>query len=303
MKKIFSGKIRWLLVGIVTLGVAIAGGSAFYYTRSTQASTPTEAPVQTATAFRGNIVLYANGTGTLSPANEASFGFGTSGQITELNIKIGDYVEAGQVIGQIDNTAVLAAYKQAKRNLDDLTTPGAVAEAKQTVAEADVTIYNAKQDLEYLISSDVYYWELQVAAAGETLRAAQAAGGTSPTAEQKKTIEDATTALTRAETNLEVAQLKYVNEYVPDTFTYTITDTEDTDGDGNTEETYVEAVAPSEAEIAAARATYELAIESQKEAQAYLAMLNGEALPENVPGSSLTSLVEAQTALQTTEEA
>jgi len=31
-------------------------------------------------------------------------------------------------------------------------------------------------------------------------------------------------------------------------------------------------------------------------------MLNGEALPENVPGSSLTSLVEAQTALQTAEE-
>ncbi len=31
-------------------------------------------------------------------------------------------------------------------------------------------------------------------------------------------------------------------------------------------------------------------------------MLNGEALPENVPGSSLTSLVEAQTALQIAEE-
>jgi RND family efflux transporter MFP subunit len=61
-------------------------------------------------------------------------------------------------------------------------------------------------------------------------------------------------------------------------------------------------VAPSEAEIAAARATYELALETQKESQAYLDMLNGEALPENVPGSSLTSLVEAQTALQTAEE-
>ncbi len=61
-------------------------------------------------------------------------------------------------------------------------------------------------------------------------------------------------------------------------------------------------MAPSEAEIAAARATYELAIEKQKEAQAYLDMLNGQALPQDVPGSSLTSLVEAQTALQTAEE-
>ena len=91
----------WLIAAIVIL--AVAGGATFYYTNSTQASTPTETPVQTATAFRGDIVLYANGTGTLVPANKASFGFGTSGQITELNVKIGDAVEAGQVIGQIDN--------------------------------------------------------------------------------------------------------------------------------------------------------------------------------------------------------
>ena len=302
MKKrlIGSGKIRWLLAGLVIL--VVAGGAAFYYTNSTKASTPTETPVQTATAFRGNIVLYANGTGTLAPAKTASFGFGTSGQITELNVKIGDQVEAGQVIGKMDDSEVKAAYEQAKRNLDDLTTPAAIAEAKQAVADAEVDIYNAKQDLEYLISSDVYYWEGQVATAEETLKSAQADGGANPTTEQKKKIEDATTALSRAQTNLQAAQLKYVNEYVPATFTYTVTDTEDIDGDGNTDETYQEVVEPSEAEIAAARATYELAIEKQKEAQAYLDMLNGQALPENVPGSSLTSLVEAQTALQTAEE-
>jgi HlyD family secretion protein len=301
MKKRFSGKFRWLMAGIVTL--AIAGGSAFYYTSSTQASTATEeTPVQTAAAFRGNIVLYANGTGTLAPANETSFGFGTSGQITELNVKIGDSVEAGQVIGKIDDAGVKAAYEQAQRTLDDLTTPASVAEAEQAVAEADVAIYNAKQDLEYLISSDVYYWENQVAAAEETLKVAQADGGSNPSAEQKKKIEDATTALTRAQTNLEAARWKYINEYVPATFTYTVTDSEDIDGDHNTEETYEEVAAPSEAEIAAARATYQLAIETKNETRAYLDMLNGEALPQDVPGSSLTSLVEAQTALQTAEE-
>ena len=211
-------------------------------------------------------------------------------------------MEAGQVIGQIDNAEVLTEYKQAKRTLDDLTTPGSIAEAEQAVAEADVAIYNAKQDLEYLISSDVYYWEQQVATAEEGLKAAQAEGGSSPGTEQKKKIDDAIAALDRAQTNLEAAHLRYINEYVPDTFTYTITDTEDVDNDHNTEEKYRQVVAPSEAEIAAARATYQLAIETRNEAQAYLDMLNGEALPEAVPGSSLTSLVEAQTALQTAEE-
>ena len=302
MKKniIASKRIRWLLAGVVIL--AIAGGGTYYYTSSAQASVPTETPVQTATAFRGDIVLYASGTGTLAPSNQVSFGFGTSGQVTELNVKIGDMVEAGQVIGQLNNTDALAAYKQAKRNLDDLTTPASFAEAKQAVAEADVSIYNAKQDLEYLISSDVYYWEDQVATAEETLKTAQTEGGSNPTTEQKTKIDEATVALNRAQTNLQAAHLKYVNEYVPATFTYSITDTEDIDKDGNTEETYREVVAPSEAQIAAARATYELAIETQKEAQAYLDLLNGEALPEDVPGSSLTSLVEVQTALQTADE-
>ena len=295
MKKILSGRIRWLILGIVILG--IAGGAAFYYVRSTKASiSTTEAtPLQTATAFRGNIVLYANGTGTLAPAKTASFGFGTSGQITALSVKIGDHVDAGQVIGTMDDTEVNAAYAQAKRTLDDLTTPAAIAEAKQAVADAQVDIYNAKQDLEYLVSSDVYYWENQVANTQETLSTAQAEAGANPTAEQKKKIDDATTALRRAQNNLEAAQLKYINEYVPATFSYTVTDEE-------TGKTHVEAVAPSQAEVAAARATYELAIEKQKEAQAYLDMLNGQALPQDVPGSSLTSLVEAQTALQTAEK-
>jgi RND family efflux transporter MFP subunit len=299
-KTFISGKIRWLITAIVIL--AVAGGATLYYTDSRQISTPTETPVQTATAFRGDIVLYANGTGTLVAANKISFGFGTSGQIIELNVKIGDAVEAGKVIGRMDDTETRAAYEQAKRNLADLTTPAAFAAAEQAVADAEVDIYNARQDLEYLISSDVYNWEIQVSAAEETLKTAQAEGGTNPTAEQKQKIDDAAASLKRAQTNLEAAQLKYVNKYVPETFTYTRTDTDDIDNDNDTRETYEVVVTPSDAKIAAARATYALAIEKKNEAQAYLDMLNGEALPEDVPGSSLTSLVEAQTALQAAQE-
>jgi RND family efflux transporter MFP subunit len=295
-----SKKTRWILASIIVL--AVAGAATYYYTSLAQTSVPTETPVQTATAFRGNIVLQASGTGTLTPANEVSFGFGTSGQITELNIKVGDQVEAGQVIGIMDDTEAEAAYEQAKRNLADLTTPAAIAEAAQAVAEAEVNIYNAKQDLEYLISSDVYYWENQNSAAEEALKTAQADGGSNPTTEQKQKIDDATTALNRVQTNLQAAQQKYINEYVPATFTYEVTDTDDIDGDGNTTETYEQSAAPSQAEVAAARAAYQLAIEKQKEAQAYLDLLNGNTLPEDVPGSSLTSLVEAQTALQTAED-
>lgn len=294
-----SRKARWILAMIVVL--AIAGSATYYYTNSAQASTPTETPVQTATAFRGSIVLQASGTGTLAPANEVSFGFGTSGQITELNVKIGDQVEAGQVIGKMDDTQVKAAYEQAKRNLADLTTPAAIAEAEQAVAQAQVDIVNAKQSLEYLISSDVYYWEGKVSEAEAALKAAQTAGGSSPTAEQQTQIDQANLTLSRAQSNLQAAKITYINEYVPNTFTYKITRNV-TVGQKVTTETTYEVAGPSDAEVAAARATYQLAIEKQKEAQAYLDLLNGTTPPEDVPGSSLTSLVDAQTALQTAKD-
>jgi RND family efflux transporter MFP subunit len=221
-------------------------------------------------------------------------GFGTSGQIQELNVKIGDHVDAGQLIGKIDDSEAQAAYDQAKRNLADLTTPGAIAQAQQAVADAEVSVTNALADLKHLVSPDVWYWEGKVSDAQNALQAAQAAGGTNPTADQKKQIDNATTALSRAQSNLQAAQLKYTNEYAPAAFTYIVTDE-------TTGESHTEVVPPSEAEVAAARATYQLAIEKQKEAQAYLDMLNGKALPQDVPGSSLTSLVEAQTSLQTAE--
>jgi HlyD family secretion protein len=296
MKKVLASKrTHWILAGIIVL--AIAGSATYYYyTKSRQAaSTTTVKPMQTTTAFRGNIVLQASGTGTLAPANTVSFGFGTSGQIAELDVKIGDQVQAGQVIGKMDDTQAKAAYEQAKRNLADLSTPAAVAEAQQAVADAEVNITNALKTVKFLISPDVFYWEGQVATAQTTLKEAQTGAGSSPTADQKKKIDEATASLDRAQRNLEAAKLTYINVYVPSNFTYTVTDKE-------TNVITKEVVAPSEAEIAAARATYQLALEKQKEAQAYLDFLNGKGLAQDVPGSSLTSLVNAQTALQTAQD-
>lgn len=294
MKKVFTPKTtRWILAGILVL--VIAGSTAYYFTNTAQASVATETPVQTATAFRGSIVLQASGSGSLTPSNEVSFGFGTSGQITELTIKVGDQVEAGQVIGKMDDTEAKAAYEQAKRDLADLTTPAAIAQAEQNVADAEVEITNALKTIKYLISPDVFYWEEQVATAEAKLKEAQTAAGSSPTDEQKKEIDEATASLNRAQRNLEAAKLTYINDYAPENFTYTVTDEE-------TDTTSKEVVPPSDAEIAAVRAAYQLAIEDQKEAQAFLDFLNGQALAQDVPGSSLTSLMDAQTALQTAEE-
>jgi hypothetical protein len=78
-----SRKWIWIILSLFVL--ALAGGYTYYtYAYLPSQVTTDEPALQTATVRRGNIVLYASGTGTLIPAAEASFGFETSGQVIEV---------------------------------------------------------------------------------------------------------------------------------------------------------------------------------------------------------------------------
>jgi len=91
----------WITTALVIL---IATGGYTYYSKVFLATQTTNVTgVQTALAQRGNLVLSATGTGTLIAQTDATFGFETSGQVTQVFVKIGDQVEAGQVIAQLDN--------------------------------------------------------------------------------------------------------------------------------------------------------------------------------------------------------
>jgi hypothetical protein len=59
-----------------------------------------------------------------------------------------------------------------------------------------------------------------VATAEAKLKEAQPGAGSSPTDDQKKTIDEATASLDRANRNLEASKLTYINEYAPENFTY-----------------------------------------------------------------------------------
>ena len=45
---------------------------------------------------RGDLRLTADGSGTLIPAQELSIGFSSGGTLTEMLVKVGDKVQAGQ---------------------------------------------------------------------------------------------------------------------------------------------------------------------------------------------------------------
>src|SRR4026208_2088282 len=136
--KFLSTSAVRIVTAIVLLTIFIAGGFYAYsrLTSSRTASAANETPLQPAKATKGNLVLYADGTGTVMPAEESTFGFNTSGQVSDVDVKVGDRVEAGQVLARLDDTNAKIALTQAQEAMNQLTSPAAIATATQALATA-----------------------------------------------------------------------------------------------------------------------------------------------------------------------
>lgn len=297
-------KIIWIILAILIL--ATTGGYT-YYSKVYLTSQVTDQPtLQTATVKQGDLVIYASGTGTLSANSEASFGFGASGQVTQVNVKVGNQVKAGQVLAEISNTSAALTYEQAKRALAELTSPAGIATAQQNVAVAEDDLATKKTELEYLISPAVLTWEERLAEAQQTLVAAQSENSVNPSEAAQKKVKDSELAMKLAQANLRSAQSAY-ETYVKDIFTETTTNPftgeeqivyyHDENG-----KKYTKIYAPTQAEIDAARAAYALAKATLAEANNYLSVLNGEDIPANATGSALTELQNAKETLASAQE-
>jgi len=302
--------IRSIAVAIVLILIGVGGYLYYRASSRPQANININGnTLQTAKATVGDLVLFASGTGTISPAAESSFGFNTSGQVTKIDVKVGDQVEAGQVLAQIDDTNAKIKLEQAQEAMDKLTSNIAIAAATQSLADAQTSFDLAKATLEHLISPEVLYWEERVAVREQILADAQTAyqTDTSDTARQK--VTEAETSLKYAQTSLAYYQKNYGNEYVPATFTqYRTVKT----GFGTidkviqiTDETTGKLInlvyPPTEGEIGMARADYDFAKASIAEAQIYLNILNGADIPQGATGANLVTYIQTKHALETAE--
>ena len=101
------------------------------------------------------MVLSASGTGTLIANSDATFGFKTSGQLTDVNVKVGDHVEAGQVLAQLDHTLAEMNYTEAQQALQELYSAASMAAVENEIATAQDTEYYAHEWLKYLLSPEV----------------------------------------------------------------------------------------------------------------------------------------------------
>src|SRR5512136_889412 len=97
-------KSVWI-VSIVIALLALGGGGYWAYTRywlTLRAQTPQAPVMQTGTVRRGDIVLTADGTGNLLPSAEKSVAFRVNGTVTEVKVKVGDRVKAGDVLAKLE---------------------------------------------------------------------------------------------------------------------------------------------------------------------------------------------------------
>lgn len=296
---------------LAVLLILIGGGGYAYWRTSTKKATVASSgsPLQTAKATVGDLVLYADGTGTVVPAAESSFGFGASGQVSEIYFKVGDQVEAGDVLAQLDDTYAQIKLAEAQEAMNALTSAQVIATSKQALANAQSNFATAKETLEYLISPEVLYWKEKIAECEQTLADAETAYQTDKSNATKQKVTEAEASLQFAQDSLKYFQTVYEETYVPKTFTQyrtmnfrgrTLTEVIKVVDEETGEESDL-IYPPTKGEIGMARADYDLAKASIAEAQTYLDILNGSEIPEGATGSNLVAYIQTKHALETAE--
>ncbi len=308
MSKPFKNK--WFLILLVLL---LAGGGYYGYGRYQQAreasQTPAESELKTAKVRRGDLVLYANGSGNLAPAYEVTFGFDTSGEVVEVLVETGDHVEEGDLLARLDDTDARLRLEQAQRNLRELTSPSALAEAEYELAAAEDNLDEKKGHLIWLVSLGVFNWTERLQQAQSHLAELKAQYGNNPTEEQLEELKAAERAVKEAEAGLRVSQRYYEDTYIVETFAQTVvnprTGEEQIVYEYNPDTGQKEPVVypPSEYEINLAWADYHLAQARLQEAKWYLAALTGEELPPEASGAKLAQLEAARQELEDAQQA
>ncbi len=282
------------LIGVLVVG----GGTAYFLGRNHTASTNTQSStLQTATVTKGNIKLFASGTGTLVSPAQATFGFSASGTVTEVLVKAGDVVEAGQLLARLDDTSARIQYQQAQQALSEFTSALSIASAELDIATYKVAIADKREALSFLISDDVFYWTEQVRQAEKDLQTAQDNAAAHPSADAEKKVQDAKQNLINTQDALSKATLDYWNDYVPATFMVIL------HNQGFPPTAVKKIIPPTDEEVALAWADYDLANQQLKDAQDYLTALTTGTIPTGAAGSKITALKQAQQAVETAKAA
>jgi HlyD family secretion protein len=104
---------NWAL-GLLCLIVVVAAITAVGSSSADSAATQ-----RTATAERGVVQSTVSGNGSLEAAQQAELNFGTSGEVTEIDVEAGEKVSKGEVLARIDSSSARASLASAEAQLSE----------------------------------------------------------------------------------------------------------------------------------------------------------------------------------------
>ncbi len=203
------------LVGLIALAlvVALSGGYYLISQAQTQAQAQKRSAAQatgasTALITRGDIVITAAGSGTLTASREVSIGFRSGGVLAEILVAVGDRVEAGQPLARLDDTEAQSEVAQAEINLRlaELELADLADVDPEELATAQANLASAKANLKTLTSSAN---SQEVVAARENLKSAQIKLARLENGPTPSELAQAQATLKQAELALQEAQAAY----------------------------------------------------------------------------------------------
>ena len=274
-----SGK-TWLIVALVV--VVIAGVFVIYRAR---ANANAASSYQTTILAHGNLNATIGANGNVRANQTTVLTWQNTGTIGILNVKPGDQVKAGTVLGSLvfaplTQSTLESNLVTAQENLAQLTSPEAIANAKLAITTAQKNVSNAQYGV-----NNLQYWQ------------------------NNSLIQDQYAALVIAKANLDKAQAAYdsanVGQYINNAgeaalYQALYNAQQAYNKAQNSYSTYSQK--PTQRQIDEAQATLDLANATLEQDKTYLAALTGGTVSGDATGIALLQLKQAQLAVQTALE-
>ena len=129
---------HWLIALVVIVILALLGGGGMFFYMQKTSTPPVQYTQQAATV--GNISLTVSASGPISANAEYDMNFNVAGQVSAINVQVGQQVKAGQTLATLKSTSLQDAVTQAQQSVANAQTTynDAVNNgASQTVLDTD----------------------------------------------------------------------------------------------------------------------------------------------------------------------
>jgi len=163
LTKLKNNKVLYLLIGLVLLSAI--GFSVYrlviHPAHQQTASGQATQTLQTAVVYKGDLSIFARGSGVLVSLDQARLGFGSSGSVSAVHVAVGDSVKKGDPLAIQGNTEQLTAAVAS----DQLALIEAEQNLSRLISEAGVVTAQAQKDLaaaESTLQKEVYNWNNKV---------------------------------------------------------------------------------------------------------------------------------------------